>query len=127
MFVPPTPAQIYTLLGWIGGAASTAGGALFASKVRVYHDSRKAHHEALKQQVLTPIRNELASIFGPNVTGQAPLLSAEWARVEYDEHAKASEEPSFEGEVLVAPFPTAKVFGPIPSALLADAGKNHFA
>ncbi len=124
---PQNATRLVQLLVWIGGVASTVAGAWVTSKIRVYHDARKAHHEDLKLQVLSPIREELADIFGPSVTGQAPLLSVEWARVEFDEHAKASEEPSFEGEVLVAPFPTAKVFGQIHSALLEDAQKNHFA
>ncbi len=127
MTLPPlSPAQIYTLLGWIGGAASTAGGALFASKVRVYHDNRKAHLQDLQEKVLGPIRDGLTHNFGATISQQVPLLAVQWARFDFDERAGVTEEPTTDGEVLVAPFPTAKVFGAIHSALLEDAHKNHY-
>jgi hypothetical protein len=127
VILPPlSPAQLYTLLGWIGGAASTAGGALFASKIRVYHDNRKAHLQDLQEKVLGPIRDGLTNNFGAAVSQQAPLLSVNWAPVEFDERAKVTEDPTEHGEVLVAPFLTSKIFGPIHSALLEDAKKNHY-
>lgn len=135
MAVPtPNPAQLYALLKWIG--AGVAAGATvvtgtfvrnwITNKMHDYEDRKKAHLEELKEKVLSPIREGLSHNFGAVVSRQAPLLAVQGATVEFHERAKVTEEPAEGGEVLVAPFPTHKVFGSIRSALLEDARKNHF-
>jgi len=122
----PSYQQLMGLLIWIGGVIATIIGSWIASKIRIYHDNRKVHLDELKEKVLAPVREGLLHNFGAAVSQQVPLLVAQWAHVAFDERAKVTEEPTVDGEVLLAPFPTSKVFGPIPSALLQDAKKNHF-
>lgn len=57
----------------------------------------------------------------------APVVFVEMAATtHFDEKAKATEEPAEKGDVLVAAFPGAKVFGLLDPALLEDAKKNHY-
>lgn len=54
---PQALAWLYALLGWVGGVATTVGGSVVASRIRVYDDNRKAHRDELKAGVLEPLRD----------------------------------------------------------------------
>jgi len=125
-YPPLSPAQVYTLLGWIGGAASTAGAALFASKVRVYEDQRKAHLEDIKERVLRPIRAGFEEHFSAVISGRQPSVFVHRGATEFLDKAKVTEAQKEEKELLAAAFPGVSVFGAVDSALLQDATRNHF-
>jgi hypothetical protein len=125
-YPPLSPAQVYTLLGWIGGAASTAVAALFASKVRVYEDQKKAHLEDIKERVLKPIRAGFHEHFGLVISGQEPIVFVHRGATEFLDNAKVTEAQKEERELLATAFPGVSVFGGVDSALLQDATRNHF-
>lgn len=115
------------LLAFIGGAASTVAGSWISSKIRVYHDNRKAHLEDLKQRVLVPLRDGLEEHFRPLVFHLTSVVRVEMgAATEFRERAGVTESPEERGDVLAAAFPGSLVFGPLDSALLHDATKVHF-
>ena len=115
------------LLAFIGGVTSTIVGSWLSSKIRVYHDNRKAHLDDLKQRVLTPLRDGLEQHFRPLVFHQEPLAYVETAApTEFLENAKATESQIEQGDVLQGKFPGSLVFGPLDSALQQDAQKTHF-
>ncbi len=128
MAIPPQDVErLVRLLVWVGGAASTIAGAWVASKWHVYHDSRKAHLEDIKQRVLTPLRDGLEQHFRPLVFHSVPVIYAQMAATtEFHEKATVTEAPTEEGDVLQGAYPGAIVFGPLDSALLEDARKSHF-
>jgi hypothetical protein len=124
---PENATRLVQLLVWIGGVATTVAGAWIASKIRIYHDARKAHHEDLKQKVLAPLREGLETHFRSLVFHLTPVVSVQTgAATEFLEKAKATEPAEERGDVLVAAFPGSVVFGPLDSALLHDATKRHF-
>ena len=115
------------LIVWIGGVLTTAGGALFASRVRVYEDHRKAHLDELKQRVLVPTRDGLEHQVRPLVFNLQPLVKViAAAPTEFHENAKATESQIEQGDLLQATFPGSLVFGSVDSVLLRDAQKTHF-
>lgn len=113
------------LLVFIGGVASTVVGSWVASKIRVYHDQKNAHRDDLKKMVLEPLRSGLKHHFGPLVSNLASVLQVEHAARKIKPTAKVTQDPIEEGPVLVAAFPSAKVFGPVDDVFLEDARKNH--
>lgn len=118
---------LFRLLAFIGGVASTVVGSWISSKFRVYHDNRKAHLDDLKQRVLVPLRDGLEQHFRPLVFHQTLVVFVlAGATTQFHEKAKATEDPTEQGDVLVAAFPSAKVFSLLDSALLQDASKSHF-
>ena len=128
MAIPPQDVErLFRLLVWIGGAASTVAGAWVASKWHVYHDSRKAHLDDIKQRVLIPLRAGLEEHFRPLVFHLVPVVYVQMAATtEFYEKAAVTEAPTEEGDVLQGAFPGAVVFAPLDSALLEDARKTHF-
>lgn len=115
------------LLAFIGGVVSTVAGSWISSKIHVYHDNRKAHLDDLKQRVLVPLRNGLEKHFRPLVFHQVPVVFVQLdATTQFDEKAKATEEPGKRGEVILGAFPSAAVFASLDSALLEDAKNGHF-
>jgi hypothetical protein len=119
--------RLVRLLVWVGGAASTVSGAWVASKWHVYHDSRKAHLEDIKQRVLIPLRAGLEQHFRPLVFHLVPVIYVQMAATtEFHEKAAVTEAPTEEGDVLQGAYPGAVVFAPLDSALLEDARKSHF-
>jgi hypothetical protein len=128
MAIPPQDVErLVRLLVWIGGAASTVSGAWVASKWHVYHDSRKAHLDDLKQRVLIPLRAGLEEHLRPLVFHLVPVAYVEMAATtEFHEKAAVTEAPTEEGDVLQGAYPGAVVFAPLDSALLEDARTSHF-
>lgn len=115
-----------TILGWIGGAATTIAGAWISSRFHDYQQEWREHREDLRGKVLHPMRMELAKYISPFLSGQSPVLVTEHAATGFSFGASVTDDPERYGPVLVAKFPTAFVFGPIDSALLHDARTNHF-
>src|SRR5713226_7058340 len=96
---PQTAERLVKLLVWIGGVSATALGAWVTSKVRVYHDERKAHLDDLKKRVLIPLRNGLEQHFRGLVFHLRPVVSVQMAATtHFDEKAKATEEPTEQGD-----------------------------
>lgn len=123
----PSYQQLTGLLIWIGGVLATIIGSWIASKIRVYHDERKAHRDDLKNQVLTPLHDGLNQHFRPLAFNLKPVLFvAMGAPTQFHEKAKATEEPTEQGDVLLAAFPSAAVFGSLDPVLLEDAKEKHF-
>jgi len=122
---PQNAERLIRLLVWIGGVTATAVGAWVTSKIRVYHDHKNAHHDDLKKKVLEPLRSDLKQHFGPLVSNQVTVLQVAHAAREFNPKAKVTQDPIEEGPVLLAAFPSAKVFGPVDDVLLEDARKNH--
>ena len=126
MIIQPQNAErLVRLLVWIGGVTATAAGAWVTSKIRVYHDHKNAHHDDLKKKALEPLRSGLKEHFGPLVSNLVAVLQVAHAAWEFNPKAKVTQDPIEEGPVLVAAFPSAKVFGPVDDVLLEDARKNH--
>jgi hypothetical protein len=114
------------LAGWIGGVASAVAGSWINGRVQDYRESRRVHHDDLRQKVLVRLRDGIAAHIKPLVFQQQPMIMIEHAAKEYCEGAKVTEEPSRWGPVMSVPFPLALIFGPMPSSLLEDARRNHF-
>jgi hypothetical protein len=106
------PSWVYLLIGWIGGIVATVIGSWLASKIRVYHDSKRSHHDELKSKVLTPLRDVLAAnlqVF----RHQKGVVNEAWDRLSYAKDARAEEDAGRHGSVLkiVDPWTDAFSFG----------------
>jgi hypothetical protein len=70
--------SLVRLLLYVSGVASTIVGSLVSSKIRVYHDNKKAHLDDIKQRVLTPLSHGLAEKYGSlktqGQTGRSPVI-----------------------------------------------------
>jgi hypothetical protein len=120
-------AWFYALLGWIGGVMTTVAGSWISSKIHVYHENKRTHRDEIKEKVLIPLRTGLEEHFRPLVFHQKPVVFVvPGATTELREEAKVTEDPAERGDVLVAAFPGALVFGPLDPALHEDANRNHF-
>jgi hypothetical protein len=109
------------------GRATKFGDLWITNRIHTHDEQRAKHHEDLREKILTPLRDGLATHFKPLVALQVPMINIQHAAKEYSDDAKVTEEPSKWGPVMVVPFPSAMVFGPLPSVLLEDARKNHYA
>jgi len=78
--------RLTALLIWVLGAATTALGAWIASKIHIYHESRKAHLEDIKSKVLVPVRDGLQK-FRPLVFHSEPVVTVNYGPKEYREDA----------------------------------------
>jgi hypothetical protein len=115
------------ILFGVGGAIATVIGFWVTNKIRVYLDTRNAHLEDIKQRVLIPLRDGLDRHFRPLIFHLSPAVFVQIdAPTQFDEKAKAAEEPTERGEILLGAFPSAAVFVSLDSALLEDAKKAHF-
>src|SRR5882672_9122092 len=72
--VTPHFGRLVGLLVWIGGVGSTVVGSWVASRIRVYDDNRKAHHDEIKQNVLMPLHDGLAGDYARLVTHESPAV-----------------------------------------------------
>lgn len=120
------PAWAYALLGWIGGVATTVGGSWLSSKIHVYHEAKKVHLEALRDQVLIPLRSGLEEHLKPFLIQQKPVVVVDLNPNEFKESAKVTEEQTDWAIRIAANCPFGRVFGKIESALLQDAQMRHF-
>jgi hypothetical protein len=113
------------LLAYIGGVLSTIGGSWITSKIHTYHESKNAHLEDIKNNVLVPIRKELES-FNPFVFHRMPMFCVTRGNTTYHDNAPVTELPTEEGFLLSAVFPTGWLFRGTEPALTEDVGRSHF-
>jgi len=111
---------------FLAGRASKFGDLWITNRIHSRDEQRAAHQEDLRQNILIPLRDGLATHFKTLVAHQVPMIVIQHAAKEYSGYAKVTEEPSTWGEVMVVPFPSSLVFGPLPAPLLEDAQKNHY-
>lgn len=112
------------LLIWVGGIATTVAGSWIASKIRIYHDDRRSHHQELKDKVLSALRDLLAdhqSLFGHRI----PVLIE---KVGYSEivHARPDQDAVRSGLMLHRNNPWPHVLSKMDGALLEDAKRIHY-
>jgi hypothetical protein len=110
---------------FVTGVGSTVAGSWVTGKIQSYDQERMAHRDDIRDKILQPLRTGLGQHVSPLMSGQAPILLTEHAATSFDFNARVTEEPTKFGPVLVAKFPSARVFGPLDSALLHDAETNH--
>jgi hypothetical protein len=119
------PPWVYVLIGWIGGIVATVIGSWLASKIRVYHDSKRSHHDELKSKVLTPLRDVLAAnlqVF----RHQKGVVNEAWDRLSYAKDARAEEDAGRNGSVLKIVDPWTDAFDSMDRALFQDAKERHY-
>ena len=114
-----------TLLAWIGGAASTVAGSWFTNKIHLYYESRRAHLEDIKTNVLMPIRKELGE-YEVFVFNRQPLFSVMHTTTGYRDDVPLTESPLQAERVLTPAFPTGWLFRGTEPALTEDVRTNHF-
>src|SRR5258708_11743681 len=72
---PPNYTEwLIRVLAFVGGVASTVVGSWVSSKIRVFHDNRKAHLEDLKQRVLIPLSEASGENFTQLFSHTSPLI-----------------------------------------------------
>jgi hypothetical protein len=114
------------LLLYLAGVLSTIVGSWIASKIHVYHDNRKLHHEELKQKVLSPIRTALDDSYASLVKHASAVISESWGTQQLVQGAKITEYPEVQGPVLQAADLRGNSERNLDEALLADARENHY-
>jgi hypothetical protein len=126
-----TPASNYTewlirVLAFVGGAGSTVVGSWISSKIRLYHDDRKSHHQELKDKVLLPLRDlltEQQTLFGH----QVPVLTEKWGRSTMPILDARPDQDAFEsGAFLHVNDPWPAAFSGLGRALYEDAKRVHY-
>ena len=118
-------AQAENLLIWIGGVATTVAGSWIASKIRLYHDDRKSHHQELKDNVLLPLRDLLAeqqALFAH----QAPVLTEKWGHSMPILDARPDQDAFQSGAFLHVNDPWPDAFAGLDRALFEDAKRIHY-
>jgi hypothetical protein len=108
------------LIGWISGIVATVIGSWLASKIRVYHDSKRSHHDELKSKVLTPLRDILAAnlqVF----QHEKGVVNEAWDRLSYAKDARAEEDAGRHGSALKTVDPWTDAFDSMDRALFQDA------
>jgi len=119
-------ARSLQLLIWSGGVATTIAGSWIASKIRLYHDDRKSHHQELKDKVLLPLRDLLAehhAVFGH----QTPVVTEKWDRFSIPVLDARPDQDAFHSGALlhsINPWPAA--LSGMDRALLEDAKRIHY-
>ena len=123
---PENAARLVQLLIWIGGVATTIAGSWIASKVRLYHDDRRSHHQELKDKVLIPLRDLLAEqqvLF----SHQVPVLSEKWGQSTMPILDARPDQDAFQaGAFLHANDPWPSAFAGLDRALFEDAKHVHY-
>ena len=108
--------------GLVTGVVSTVIGSWISSKIGVYHESRKAHLEEIKQKVLMPIQDGLGG-YSALVHHQSPVVTDSWVR-RRKEKISVTEHPNEEGPGLSTVAPD--IQSATNPALYTDAKKRHF-
>ncbi len=119
-------ARSLQLLIWIGGVATTVAGSWIASKIRLYHDDRKSHHQELKDKVLLPLRDLLAehqTLF----SHQTPVLTEKWGNWPMPIVDARPDQDAFEhGAFLDSNDPWPAALSGMDRALFEDAKRVHY-
>src|SRR6266436_1729019 len=127
MAIPPQEVERFVrLLVWIGGVVATVIGAWVTSKVRVYHDNRKAHLDDLKQKILIPLSEASGENFAQFVSHKSPVIEENWSARGIRTDARVTENEADEGSGLTGVNPWPNVFSSRDEALYEDANRTHF-
>jgi hypothetical protein len=111
-------------LAFIGGAASTVVGSWISSKIRLYHDDQKSHHQELKQKILLPLREVLVE-YEALFKHQVPVIGEKWAHLG-TRPARPDQDESVYGALLESGDPWPAAFSALDRALLEDAKRVHY-
>jgi hypothetical protein len=114
------------LLFGIGGIAVTILGSWIASKIRVYHDNRKAHLEDLKARVLTPLHDVVRGQFSLVVAHQSGVIFEELRPVRVRAETKVVEDDIAREPGLGSINPWPEALEAIDGVLYEDAKRIHF-
>jgi len=120
----PSYQQLTGLLIWIGGVLATIIGSWIASKIRIYHDSKRGHHEDLKAKVLSPLCEAVTKSL-PLFQHRQPVVVEAWDRLAFAKVARAEEDAARYGAVLQSVNPWTDVFETMDRALFEDAKTRH--
>ncbi len=120
----PSYQQLAGLLIWVAGIAATIIGSWIASKIRVYHDARRSHHEDLKAKVLAPLRDVVTEHL-PLFNHKQPVILETWNRLSVAKAVPAQEDAGKHGAVLESVNPWPAAFDEIDRALFEDAKAKH--
>lgn len=115
---------LYAVGGLVTGVASTVIGSWVSSKIHVYHDSRNAHLEDIKQKILIPLSNVLSNEYGPLVTHKIHVIDEGWGVRNRREEAGVTEQQIDDGPLLLTAVPEMRAG--LDLALYTDARKRHF-
>jgi hypothetical protein len=114
------------LLMYLAGILSTIAGSWVASKIGMYHDNRRLHHDDLKQKVLIPLCDGLQSHYAPLVRHSSEVVSENWGPLVRSEHAKVTESTVVQGPRVQAKDPGTLLESTMDAVLLEDARQNHY-
>ncbi len=112
---------------YLAGVLSTIVGSWIASKIRMYHDSLKAHRDDLKQKILTPLRTGMHEFYKAPMSFSAPVVFTDWGTDHLLTDARASEQPKLGGPILRLADPRRRVEQELDEAFVEDATENHYA
>ncbi len=114
------------LLIYLAGILSTVVGSWVASKIRIYHDERRLHHEDLKSKVLIPLREGLRLQYDPLVSHRSEVVRLQTGQLRRIDHAKVTENAEIYGPCIQAMDPAGSVQAALDVALLEDARQKHY-
>jgi hypothetical protein len=121
---PQTAERIVRLLIWVSGVAATVCGAWVTSKIRIFHDDKKSHHQELKEKVLVPLREFLIQHLAL-FAHQKPVIVEVWGNWGARE-ARADQDAFEYGGSLQSENPWPGLFSAMDRALLEDARLVHY-
>ena len=121
-----TGEQAIRLLWYLAGVVSTIVGSWTASKIHVYHDNRKLHHDDLKQKVLTPIRDCLQTVYSKLVRHLSPVVTEDWGKVSLRRGSTVTDQQEILGPFLKVGDPRSAIEASLDQALLEDGAQNHY-
>ena len=127
MSAPSTESLVRLLFavgGVVTGVASTVAGSWISSKIHVYHESRKAHLDEIKQKVLVSFSEVLIRQYAGLVTHKSFVVVEKWGTRRRKEAASVTEHQTEEGPSLLPVLPDIKEC--VDAALYADARRRHF-
>ncbi len=113
------------LLIYLAGIASTVAGSWVASKIRIYDENRKLHHDDLKEKVLVPLRKALAESYMGLVHHASAVVSETWGKTALHPHPKLTEYPEIHGPILHVADPRNVIEASFDQALYEDARCHH--
>src|SRR5271163_3373566 len=118
MIVQPQNAErLVRLLVWIGGVVATAVGAWVTSKIRVYQDHQKEHHDDLKRRILTPLSDATGDAYQRLVSHEYPVIVEKWGERGARIDARVTEDEADEGPGIAGVNPWPEVFSALDEAL----------
>src|SRR4029077_15939293 len=94
-----------------------------ASKIRVYHDNRKAHLDDIKERVLVPLKDSLTQ-YGVLVSHKSPVVAHGWGTRARSAKLSVTEYPTQDGPILTKIAPDIRAA--TDPALYMDAKQRHF-